>query len=87
MLTQPVWINAFQIFGLKKANILHTLECASQALCGFVYMMAPTNRLPCHAFFLQYTNYDYSDGYDYGEEEVVTEAPPTDGGKTEVTLD
>lgn len=34
----------------------------------------------------QYTNYDYGDFYDYTEESV-TETPPVEEAKTEVTPD
>lgn len=37
-------------------------------------------------FSFQYTNYDYGDFYDYTEESV-TETPPVEEAKTEVTPD
>lgn len=37
-------------------------------------------------FPFQYTNYDYGDFYDYTEESV-TETPPVEEAKTEVTPD
>lgn len=37
-------------------------------------------------FSLQYANYDYGEFYDYNEEAVTTDAPPTEGAKAEVTL-
>lgn len=41
--------------------------------------------LPFLLFSFQYTNYDYGDFYDYTEESV-TETPPVEEAKTEVTL-
>lgn len=38
-------------------------------------------------FPLQYTNYEYGELYDYNEGGLTTDAPPTEGTKTEVTLD
>lgn len=42
--------------------------------------------LPFLFFSFQYTNYEYGDFYDYNEESV-TESPPVEEAKTEVTPD
>uniref|UniRef100_A0A668AWH1 Collagen, type XI, alpha 1b n=1 Tax=Myripristis murdjan TaxID=586833 RepID=A0A668AWH1_9TELE len=34
----------------------------------------------------EYTNYDYGEFYDYSEGEVATDAPPTEGAKTETNV-
>ena len=41
---------------------------------------------PSALFSLQYTNYEYGEFYDYNEGELTTDAPPTEGVKTEVTF-
>lgn len=38
-------------------------------------------------FSLQYTNYEYGEFYDYSEGELITDIPPTQPAKTEVTTD
>lgn len=50
-------------------------------------MIALINQLAPILFSLQYTNYEYGEFYDYSEGELTTDAPPTEGPKTEVTLD
>lgn len=42
--------------------------------------------IPSLLFSFQYTNYDYGDFYDYTDESV-TETPPVEEAKTEVTAD
>lgn len=49
-------------------------------------MIALINWLPLRPFSLQYTNYEYGEFYDYNEGELTTDAPPTEGAKTEVTF-
>lgn len=44
------------------------------------------NWLPAILFSLQYTNYEYGEYGDYNEGELTTDAPPTEGAKTEVAL-
>ena len=48
-------------------------------------MIALIDWLPPIPFPLQYTNYDYSELYDYSEGEITTDTVPTEGAKIEVT--
>lgn len=63
---------------------VNNVQYVSDTFCWLIYMNALIDGLiPCP---LQYTNYEYGEFYDYNEGGATTDAPPTEGAKTEVPL-